>query len=201
MHGDTAAAQRFLKLNLREHIAWERDTVWRQMIGRERRGEGGTPLGAPVDTTEEKAFEVRTRIGRVRLSRRKAWVVLSVMVFTILLNVQTVDGEEANRCFAVLVFATLLWATEVCQTFITLTVVLGRANSHVLQAIPLFVTSTMIPALLVWLRVIRDTDTDGRLSPAAATRRVYTGSSLHVPSHKLAVGSSLSCFRRLSCSS
>lgn len=110
--GDLAAAQRYLKLNLREHIAWERDTVWRQMIGRERRGEGG----APVDTTEEKAFEVRTRVGRVRLSRRKAWVVISALVFAILLNVSTVEGDEANRCFAVLVFATLLWATEVRQS-------------------------------------------------------------------------------------
>ncbi|KAH9981901.1 SPX domain-containing protein [Russula compacta] len=152
-HGDTAAAQRYLKLYLREHIAWERDTVWRQMIGRERRGEGGTPLGAPLDTTEEKAFEVRTRVGRVRLSRRKAWIVLSALVFAILLNVQTVEGREANRCFAVLVFATLLWATE---------------------AIPLFVTSTMVPALLVWLRVIRDADTGARLSPEAATRWVFS---------------------------
>jgi hypothetical protein len=32
-----------------------------------------------------------------------------------LLNVQTVDEEEANQCFAVLVFATDLWATEVFQ--------------------------------------------------------------------------------------
>jgi phosphate transporter len=111
--GDTAAAQRYLKLHLREHIAWERDTVWRQMIGRERRGEGGTPLGAPVDTTEEKAFEVRTRVGRFRLSRRKAWVVLSALIFFVLLNVRTIEEEEANRCFAILVFATLLWATEV----------------------------------------------------------------------------------------
>jgi len=83
------------------------------MIGHERRGEGGTSLGAPVDTTEEKAFEVRTRVGRIRLSRRKAWTVLSALVFTILLNVQTIKEEEANRCFAVLIFAILLWATEV----------------------------------------------------------------------------------------
>ncbi|KAN0113785.1 sodium/sulfate symporter [Russula decolorans] len=151
--GDLAAAQRFLKLNLREHIAWERDTVWRQMIGRERRGEGGTPLGAPVDTTVEKAFEVRTRVGRVRLSRRKAWVVISALVFAILLNVSIVKGDEANRCFAVLVFATLLWATE---------------------AIPLFVTSIMVPALLVWLRVIRDADTGERLGPDAATRWIFS---------------------------
>jgi hypothetical protein len=86
------------------------------MIGRERRGEGGTPLGAPLDTTEEKAFEVRTRVGRVRLSRRKAWVVISALVFAILLNMSIIEGDEANRCFAVLVFATLLWATEVRQS-------------------------------------------------------------------------------------
>ena len=29
----------------------------------------------------------------------------------------SIKGEEANRCFAVLVFATLLWATEVCWLF------------------------------------------------------------------------------------
>lgn len=90
------------------------------MIGRERRGENGIPLGAPLDTTVEKAFEVRTRVGRVRLSRRKAWVIVSALVFATLLNVQTVEGEEANRCFAVLVFATFLWATEVRQTFFSL---------------------------------------------------------------------------------
>jgi hypothetical protein len=31
----------------------------------------------------------------------------------------------------------------------------------------------MVPALLVWLRVIRDAETGGRLSPDAATRRVF----------------------------
>jgi phosphate transporter len=82
------------------------------MIGRERRGEGG----APVDTTEEKTFEVHTRVGRVRLSRRKAWVVVSALIFAVLLNASIIEGDEANRCFAVLVFATLLWATEVRQS-------------------------------------------------------------------------------------
>jgi phosphate transporter len=130
MDGDLASAQRYLKLNLREHIAWERDTVWRQMIGRERRGEGGTLLGAPVDTAEEKAFEVRTRVGRVRLSRRKAWVVISALVFAILLNVSIIEGDEANRCFAVLVFATLLWATEVRQSSLSCPLLPGGVLSQ-----------------------------------------------------------------------
>ncbi|ELU40344.1 phosphate permease [Rhizoctonia solani AG-1 IA] len=38
--GDISAALRQLRVHQREHIVWERDTVWRQMIGRERRGEG-----------------------------------------------------------------------------------------------------------------------------------------------------------------
>ena len=142
------------------------------MIGRERRGEGGTPLGAPVDTTEEKAFEVRTRVGRFRFSRRKAWVALSALIFSILLNVQTVEEEEANRCFAVLVFVTFLWATEVGRVSSPSLSLASRFLTQFLQAIPLFVTSTMVPALFVWLRVIRDPDTGERLSPAAATRRV-----------------------------
>ena len=32
----------------------------------------------------------------------------------------------------------------------------------------------MVPALLVWLRVIRDADTGGRLGSDAATRRAYS---------------------------
>ncbi|KAI0050511.1 SPX-domain-containing protein [Auriscalpium vulgare] len=151
--GDVAAAQRFLKLNLREHIAWERETVWRQMIGRERRGESGTPLG-PVDVADEKGLEVQTPVGKLRVNRKKMWILVAGLVFTVLLNVQSVDGEEANRCLAILVFATILWASE---------------------AIPLFVTSMMIPALLVWLRVIRAPDDPSeRLSPADATKWIFS---------------------------
>lgn len=109
--GDVPAAQRQLKTHLREHIAWERDTVWRQMIGRERRGEGGS-LGATVDVTE-KGMEVRTPVGKLTVSRKKVWVLIAVVAFAVLLNVQAVEGETANRCFAVLVFATILWASEV----------------------------------------------------------------------------------------
>lgn len=38
----------------------------------------------------------------------------------------------------------------------------------------------MVPALLVWLRVIRDADTGGRLGTDAATRRVYSCSRLDI---------------------
>ncbi|KAA1467267.1 Sodium/sulfate symporter [Dentipellis sp. KUC8613] len=152
-HGEVAAAQRHLKMHLREHIAWERDTVWRQMIGRERRGEGGTPLEIAGDLGDEKGLHVKTPLGSLRVSRRKIWALLSVLVFVLLLNVQSVEGVTANRCFAILVFATILWATE---------------------AIPLFVTSMMIPLLLVCFQVIRSPVTDERLPPAVAAKWVFS---------------------------
>lgn len=114
---DVSAAQRQLKLHQREHIAWERDTVWRQMIGRERRGEADGHLetvGGTLEVQQEaEAVQIPTPLGRLKLKRRHIWQAIAVAVFLTLLNVQSVDGDEANRCFAILIFATILWATEV----------------------------------------------------------------------------------------
>jgi phosphate transporter len=114
---DVSAAQRQLKLHQREHIAWERDTVWRQMIGRERRGEADGHLetvgGTLAVQQEAEAVQISTPLGRLKLKRRHIWKLIAVSVFLALLCVQSVEGDEANRCFAILVFATILWATEV----------------------------------------------------------------------------------------
>jgi len=114
---DVSAAQRQLKLHQRENIAWERDTVWRQMIGRERRGEADGHLetvgGTLAVQQEAEAVQISTPLGRLKLKRRHIWKVIAIAVFLTLLHVQSVDGDEANRCFAILVFATILWATEV----------------------------------------------------------------------------------------
>lgn len=115
--GDKAAAVQQLKLHQRENIAWERDTVWRQMIGRERRGEGNGELkaiGATLVTEEEGwLFQVMTPAGRFRLTRKKIYLVAAIAVFIALLNVPVLHQVEANRCFAILLFSTILWATEV----------------------------------------------------------------------------------------
>ena len=147
---DYNAARRQLKMNQREHIAWERDTVWRQMIGQARRGEdlGTRALGGTLVLEPEKGLlDVETPAGRFRLTTKQLCFAISLVVFVILLNVNTVDSETANRCFAVLIFATLLWASE---------------------AIPLFVTSMMIPMLLVILRVIKDDEGERRDAHSAA---------------------------------
>ncbi|KAE9390604.1 SPX-domain-containing protein [Gymnopus androsaceus JB14] len=145
--GNRSLAKQQLKLHQRENIAWERDTVWRQMIGRERRGEGpaSSSLGATlVKEPELGLFSVPTPFGRLAITRRIVYLIIALVVFVVLLNVQVVEDGEANRCFAVLVFCTILWATE---------------------PIPLFVTSILVPLLLVCLKVVRGPDDEHMSAP------------------------------------
>ena len=99
-------------------IVWERDTVWRQMIGKERRGEGDgqvknlTPGHSAGDDTTP-LLDIPTPVGKVKVTGKRVSLIVAAATFVTLLNVQVVDGLEANRCFAILVFATILWATEV----------------------------------------------------------------------------------------
>ncbi|KAJ7183678.1 SPX domain-containing protein [Mycena filopes] len=160
--GDRPLAKQQLRLHQRENIAWERDTVWRQMIGRERRGDNlssaggvGASLVPQEDAQEESekpGWVVKAGGLRLRVTKKKLAMVGAVGVFVALLNTQTVQGKEANRCYAVLMFCTVLWATE---------------------AIPLFVTSLMVPLLLVCLSVIRD-DEGTALSAPDATKYIFS---------------------------
>lgn len=172
--GDAETARRDLRSHLREHVVWERNTVWRDMIGIERRAEaaslgrtllgGGGGIGggfglmaAGGDDAKDPASSlllqgdeerqaaptrrIRTPFGRV--ITLPAWILSSTMftlvaivgIFFILLYAPILPGQpEQQNCLAMLVFVSLLWATE---------------------AIPLFVTSLMVPFLCVVLRVAR----------------------------------------------
>ncbi|KAF5342210.1 hypothetical protein D9611_001188 [Ephemerocybe angulata] len=156
--GDRSLAKEQLKLNQRENIAWERDTVWRQMIGRERRGEGTEIMeGATLVKEEEPSVvKVKTPIGPFKLTQRKIRLILAIIMFFILINVPFVEGIEANNTIAILTFCTVLWATE---------------------AIPLFVTSMFVPLLLILFRCIRKETGHGefeRLLPHDATKFVFS---------------------------
>lgn len=179
-HGDADAAKRDLRSHLREHVVWERNTVWRDMIGIERRAEaaslgrsllgsgiggggigGGFGLlaagGAGPDTKDPASGrllqgdeeQVTTPMRHIRtpwfgtVLALPAWLVSGSMVtlvalvglFFALLYAPILPDEPAQQnCLAMLVFVSLLWATE---------------------AIPLFVTSLMVPFLCVVLRVAR----------------------------------------------
>ena len=86
------------------------------MIGRERRGEGDTsqPLGASLVKEEKPGlFEVPTPLGKLKITRKKLYLLISIAIFVVLLNISIIPEKEANRCFAILLFCTILWATEV----------------------------------------------------------------------------------------
>ena len=132
--GDIEMARRELRLHLREHVVWERNTVWREMIGIERKAQAanlgirGTILGQDNDTkkarlqgdNEDSAMkEVQTPVGRYAcpkfLLSSTFWIlVATIAIFAILLVVPIMEEPEQQNCLALVVFVSLLWATEVC---------------------------------------------------------------------------------------
>lgn len=133
--GNLDQAKRELRLDLREHVVWERNTVWREMIGIERKAQAAnlgsrrTILG---DETERKqgdnaegviTKEVETPVGKYRIPKflleATFWYLIVILaVFMVLLFVPILELPEQQNCLAMVVFVSLLWATEVrpCTT-------------------------------------------------------------------------------------
>ncbi|KAG6905174.1 hypothetical protein DXG01_004419 [Tephrocybe rancida] len=166
--GDRKLASQQLKLHQRENIAWERDRVWRQMITQHRQGEAqGEPLsmrGALFRPPGPGLFLIPTPLGTIRVTKKMMFKIIAGIVFVLLLGFPVVEGKEANRCFAILMFCTFLWATE---------------------AIALFVTSMFVPLLLVVLQVIRD-DAGNVMPRPDATKWVF--SVMFCPTIMLLIG-------------
>lgn len=173
-NGDVSLARRELRLHLREHVVWERNTVWREMIGIERKAQAAnfglrqTLLGGDQDPSqarlqgdkqdEQGTKEVETPLGRYRcpswlFSTSFFTLVFIVAVFVVFIYVPIMGKPEQQNCLAMLVFVSLLWATEV---------------------IPLFVTSLLIPFLVVVLRIMREEDKPHhRMGSKDATKAVF----------------------------
>lgn len=128
--GDLESAKKELRAHLREHVVWERNTVWRDMIGLERRAEaariGRSLLGADNTATllqgdDDKLPETRefaTPFGRISLplwlaNSAMVWLVAIIAIFFIVLYIPILEKTEQQNCLALLVFVSLLWATEV----------------------------------------------------------------------------------------
>ncbi|KAI3643180.1 hypothetical protein MP228_012735 [Amoeboaphelidium protococcarum] len=69
---------------------------------------------------------------KFNVSRKVVFLLINTIVLAVLLSVDIFGEGSKNRCFAVLIFASLMWASE---------------------ALPLYVTSMCVPFLLVVLRV------------------------------------------------
>jgi phosphate transporter len=135
-HGDVEVAKKELRLHLREHVVWERNTVWREMIGIERKsqaanlgirrtllGRDNNPATARLqgdDDSSPEMKELATPIGRFRFP---TWIFSSTMItlvilfaiFMVMLYVPILKNVAQQNCLAMLVFVSLLWATEVSQ--------------------------------------------------------------------------------------
>lgn len=131
--GNRPLASRELRLHLREHVVWERNTVWREMIEIERRAQAAnvgirqTLLGGDEDPStavrqgdkqEIRTKEIATPVGRMHFplwlcSLSFGTLILSLAVFGALLSVRIMDTPEQQNCLAMLVLVSILWATEV----------------------------------------------------------------------------------------
>jgi phosphate transporter len=130
--GDQDLAKKDLRSHLREHVVWERNTVWRDLIGIERRAEaaslGQGLLGAQNDglktrlqgddAAEPQTKEISTPVGRLTcptwlLGRTMLTLIVIIAIFIALIFIPIMELPEQQNCLAMLVFVSLLWATEV----------------------------------------------------------------------------------------
>ncbi|KAL9936273.1 hypothetical protein V8E36_005115 [Tilletia maclaganii] len=179
--GDIVLATSQLKEQLREQVVWQRNTVWREMIGIERRVAGAalerSVMGARAPGAKDgeipKATRVWTPCGSVLLP---SWLGISTIQLTVAFvmlvlllkapGLRFFERVEEQNCLALLIFCTVLWATEV---------------------IPLFVTSLMVPLLVVALRVARSGDhADRRLTANETTKWIF--SQMFAPNMCLLLG-------------
>ena len=145
--GNLLDARRDLRLHLREHVVWERNTVWREMIGIERRAQaaniGAVRLLAHENKSRKMGDEdlfmktiLRTPFGRFDLPawlcNSSSWCLITGLVaFTILLCTPIMAEPEQQNCLAMVVLVSLLWATEVSvvsnQNY---SIILRSSSSH-----------------------------------------------------------------------
>ncbi|KAF8001626.1 hypothetical protein HF325_004127 [Metschnikowia pulcherrima] len=157
---------------LRDHIVWERNTVWKDLLSLEKKnynlhlddnavrsskmGDEGFlttlmhmqmkklhfPFGVTIlhrDHVKAPQFLFTSQM--IKLG-------LVIVVFIVLMTVPTMHDKQQARCLAVLATAALSWATE---------------------ALPLWVTSMMVPLLVVACKVLKATDGNGPMDAAAAS--------------------------------
>ncbi|KAF9975206.1 low-affinity phosphate transporter [Actinomortierella ambigua] len=154
--GDVDVANRSLRMHLKEHMVWERNTIWRDMIGMERKSQAVAVRPSPEEKIRPLVFN--TPCGAVTLpsfiDRDTLVMGFCLLVFAVLVNVAIFEEPEKQNCLAILIFASLVWATE---------------------ALPLFVTSLLVPLLVVMLRVMRsDDDKHERLDAHAAAKKIFS---------------------------
>lgn len=177
---DIEVAESELSSHLREHVVWERNTVWKDMMNLERKAQNVkaetrmSKLAQNLKAKEgiDRAIEVPadvpmvpetwaeickmnwTQWGRLLLFQ-PAFLKFSLIttIFILLLFFSPLNNVLQKNCFAILVYASLLWATE---------------------TIPLFVTSLMVPMLIVILPVLYDSSSGKAMDPLSSSQYILS---------------------------
>lgn len=136
-----------LKMHMRDHIQFERTTVWKDLVGKERQ-----QLDAHASQTQKGITVPKIN---VFVSRKTMFNVLgflvSIIIYIVLMCVDTMGQYEASKCLALLVFAALMWAFE---------------------CIPLFATAFLIPLMVVPMHLVKDSE-GNVLQASAAAKQVF----------------------------
>ncbi|KAI7874373.1 SPX-domain-containing protein [Lichtheimia hyalospora FSU 10163] len=130
-NNDETMALSELKLHMREKIHFERNTVWKDMVSKER------------ETFDARAVEEQPgyHLPWINFFVSKhtlhciVTLIISLAFFIPLLCIDTLGNEAASKCLALLVFVALLWAFE---------------------TLPLFATAYLIPLLIVPMDIVRN---------------------------------------------
>ncbi|KAH9456490.1 hypothetical protein KEM48_003207 [Puccinia striiformis f. sp. tritici PST-130] len=165
--GDEEMAKKQLNAHLREQVVWERNTIWRDMIGMERKGwanSNRTIIGKPFARTNndnndnpqslmaippqpmgfQQAFKnlINPKFWiEILFNPSVFWCLVAMTGFIISMKYSKFESEPERNCLAMLVFVVVLWTSE---------------------ALPLFVTGMFVPLLVIVLRVIRDKDNENQ---------------------------------------
>lgn len=160
-----------LRTYLRDHIVWERNTVWKDLLSIEKRNYNlnidesaarNTKMGdeahiqsllqmrwrkvqLPFGITVSKYDYVK--LPEFLFSWQIVKLAVIIIVFIILLTVKTMNDKEEARCLAVLAACAMLWASE---------------------ALPLWVTSLLVPLLVVTCKVLKDDDGNAMAAATAS---------------------------------
>lgn len=110
-HGDEETAKEQLRSQLREKVVVDRETVWSHMVSGKRDQGIFRSVEQEVDVPSFESKGVR---------RWPAWItgktvilLLALGVLFAIVQVQPFDRVEESNCLAMLIFCTILWATEV----------------------------------------------------------------------------------------
>ncbi|KAF7582435.1 SPX domain family protein [Clavispora lusitaniae] len=156
-----------MKSYLRDHIVWERNTVWKDLLSLEKNNYnlnldetavGKSKLGDEAQLTSLLQLSMKDikipftekhiSLPKFLFTSQIIKLTIIIIVFIILLAVKTMNDKQEARCLAVLVASAMLWATE---------------------ALPLWVTSMLVPLLVVTCQVLKDSKTGGPMGAADAS--------------------------------